>query len=91
MYEGQTQPQEASASPLLTFVAGAAIGASVMLLCAPKSGREARAQIADAANRVKETAGNWREKAITTAHDTLDQAAETLKSASDTVDFGQSK
>jgi gas vesicle protein len=83
MYEGQSQPEGMMGNSLLLLLCGAAVGATVALLYAPKSGREARAQIRASANQVKDTAGEWKEKAMSTVHETLDCAAETIKSASD--------
>ncbi len=77
MYERNNQPDDIGANPLAMFLLGAAIGAVAALLYAPKSGSEMRAQIADKANEVKDTAGEWGEKAISSAHDTVAQVAET--------------
>ena len=77
MYERNYQQDDIAANPLAMFLLGAAIGAVAALLYAPKSGRETRAQIADKANEVKDSAGEWGEKAIASAHDTVAQVAET--------------
>ena len=94
MYDRNNNQDDIAANPLAMFLLGAAIGAVAALLYAPKSGREMRNQIADKANEVKDTAGEWGEKAIASAHDTVSQVAETtdqwrakaVASAHDTLD-----
>ncbi len=77
MYDRNNQHEDVAGNPLAMFLLGAAIGAVAALLYAPKSGREMRAQIADKAGEVKDSAGEWGEKAIATAHDTVAHVAET--------------
>mgnify|MGYP000913143242 CR=1 FL=1 len=64
---------------LVSFLAGAALGAGLALLYAPKSGRETRDQISDltddAVDRIKEYAKEAQDK-IKTA---LEEGKETLK------------
>ena len=47
---------------LMTFILGAAVGATVAILYAPQPGTETRAQIAEKAGQLKDKAGelkNW--------------------------------
>ncbi len=59
---------------LLAFVAGAAAGAAVALLTAPKSGRETREQLRGMASQVGEKAGHLPE-AIRSAYGRAAEAA----------------
>ena len=94
MNEMKTYQQGISENPLLTFLfgaaVGAAVGASVALLYAPNSGRETRDQIVAKAKGLKDSASewkdravdkasDWKEKAVTSAHTALDRAADTIK------------
>lgn len=92
IYEMESQPRS-SANSMALFCLGAAVGATVMLLCAPASGREVRSQIADKATHLKDKVGEfagqaadkaseWKEKARHSTHDTLARAAEAFNGAS---------
>ncbi len=83
----QETPPTSSGNPMMLFCLGAAVGATVMLLCAPASGREVRSQIAEKATQLKDKAGElkgqavdkaveWKDRARLTTHDTLTRAAE---------------
>ena len=86
MYEAGEQQNGRMAHPLILFMFGAVCGATVALLTAPASGSETRAQIAGKAHQLKDKAGEikdqvvekaseWKEKAVSSAHDTLDRVA----------------
>jgi gas vesicle protein len=94
MNETKMHQQGITENPLLTFLfgaaVGAAVGASVALLYAPNSGRETRDQIMAKATRIKdsagewkdravETASDWKERAVTNAHVALDRASDSIK------------
>lgn len=60
----KTTPSSSSMGPmLLTFAAGAALGAVVVALTTPKSGPELRGNLKDLARRTKERAGELAEDA----------------------------
>jgi gas vesicle protein len=102
MYNGQETQQGYSANSMMFFILGAAVGATVMLLCAPASGSEVRSRIAERATDFKDKAGEWtgqaadkaaewKDKAMTAAHDTLDRAAETFTNTDGAFATGQTK
>ncbi len=89
MYNDSEIQQRTAANSMLTFLLGAAVGASVMLLCSPASGKEVRSTIAEKATEIKDRAGEWtghavdkaaewKDKAMETAHDTLERAADSF-------------
>ena len=53
-----SQEQPFSKTPILTFLAGAAVGAVVVALTTPKSGPELRGNLKDIARRAKGKAGD---------------------------------
>jgi len=86
------------ANPMMTFVCGvlvgAAVGTAVALLYAPMSGQDTRGQIMEKANDLKDSAvdwkdravdsvSEWKDRAVSAATDTLDKASESIKSAND--------
>jgi gas vesicle protein len=59
-----TEPKTSSYGPtLLTFLAGAAVGAVVVALTTPKSGPELRGNLKDLANRAKRRTGELADNA----------------------------
>lgn len=54
----QESPSSSTGAMLLTFLAGAAVGAAVAALTTPKSGQELRGDIKDLALRAKRKAGD---------------------------------
>ncbi len=81
MNEYNRHPDSTLAHTLLMLVCGAAIGASVALLYAPKSGQDLRDQISDGANRAMDTADGWKDNAMTSVKDTIGRAADNLHDA----------
>ena len=92
----QEMPHNSAGNSLMLFCLGAAVGATVMLLCAPASGREVRSQIAEKATQFKDKAVDlteqavdkaveWKDKAKLTTHDTLTRAAEAFNGANASV------
>ena|SRR2546423_14957569 len=84
MYEMEESHGSRMGHPLILFMFGAVVGATVAILMAPASGTETRAQIAEKAGQLKDKAGEfkdqmmtkateWKEKAVSTAQDTLDR------------------
>ena len=60
---------------VLTFIAGAALGAVVMALTTPKSGPELRGDLKDLARRAKKKAGGYVDDASEALDDLKDRAA----------------
>ena len=60
---------------LLTFLAGAAVGAVVVALTTPKSGPELRGDLKDLASRAKRKAGDLADNASETWDDLKDRSA----------------
>ena len=90
----QASGQGGIGPPLLAFLVGAGIGATVAIMYAPASGADTRARIADKGIEAKDKAVEYmdqasaaatgiKDKAATVVHDTLDSAATALKTASD--------
>jgi len=90
MNNGYEVHQTSTANSLMLLCLGAAVGATVMLLCAPASGSEVRARIAGKASEIKdkagewteqvaEKAGEWKQKTMAAAGDTLERAADNLR------------
>jgi gas vesicle protein len=59
---------------VLTFIAGAALGAVVMALTTPKSGPELRGDLKDLARRAKKKAGAYADDASEALDDLKDRA-----------------
>ena len=59
---------------VLTFIAGAALGAVVMALSTPKSGPELRADLKDLARRAKRKVGDYADDASEALEDLKDRA-----------------
>ncbi len=78
---------------LLSFVAGAAIGAGLALLYAPKSGREMRESIHDltddAVDKIKEYAKEAQEKIKTVVEDGKDMFAEKKSVLASAIEAGR--
>jgi gas vesicle protein len=60
---------------VLTFIAGAALGAVVMALTTPKSGPELRGDLKDLARRAKRKVGDYADDAGDTLVDLKERAA----------------
>ncbi len=63
------------------FITGAAVGMVTALLVAPKSGDEAREDIKDTLNRIKETISNKVEDTKSSTKSKINEAIETTKVA----------
>jgi gas vesicle protein len=78
---------------LVSFLAGAALGAGLALLYAPKSGRETREQIADladdAADRIKEYAKEAQDKIKTALEEGKETIMEKKSILSSAIDAGR--
>jgi gas vesicle protein len=59
---------------VLTFIAGAALGAVVMALSTPKSGPELRGDLKDLARRAKRKVGDYADDASEALEDLKDRA-----------------
>jgi gas vesicle protein len=59
---------------VLTFIAGAALGAVVMALSTPKSGPELRGDLKDLARRAKRKVGDYADNASEALDDLKDRA-----------------
>jgi gas vesicle protein len=57
------QTETTNNSLLIGFLSGAALGAAIALMFAPRPGTELRQQLADSAGRLKESAGKLKESA----------------------------
>lgn len=88
-YEGETR----GGGFLMGVVCGAAVGAAVGLLLAPRSGAELRGQIADGAERFRRQAADAANRASSTINDIVsrgrDAAARGRETVSDLVDRGR--
>lgn len=62
---------------LLTFLAGAAVGAGVALLLAPSTGEETRRKLIDSARRVSQNVGDT----VNSAKDELNRRTDDVRSA----------
>jgi gas vesicle protein len=62
---------------ILTFLAGAAVGAAVALLMAPSTGEETRRRLLEGARRVGQNVGDK----VTTAKDELNRRTDDVRSA----------
>jgi gas vesicle protein len=98
MYERMDTPHPNGSSSFAMFLIGAAVGATVGVMCAPASGRETRAQLANKANQLKDKASEFKDKAVgmaeewtakasDIAQDTLDRTARKVKRANDSIGF----
>ncbi len=63
---------------MMAFVWGAAIGAGVALLVAPKSGHDTRRELGNAARRLGDTAKSKLEHAKSTVHDGVETVNEAI-------------
>jgi gas vesicle protein len=70
--------QEHVNQSMMAFVWGAAVGAGIALLVAPKSGHDTRQQLGNAARRLGETAKSKLEHAKATVHDGVDTVNEAI-------------
>ena len=82
-----------TAAVLASFFAGAALGAGLALLYAPKSGRETREQIADladdAVDRIKEYAKEAQDKIKTALDEGKDAVMEKKSILSSAIEAGR--
>lgn len=82
-----------SGTVLLSFIAGAAIGAGVALLYAPKSGREMRENILDltedAVDKIKEYAKEAQEKIKTAVEEGKDAFVEKKSVLASAIEAGR--
>lgn len=78
--EGQedVMAQEHVNQSMMAFVWGAAVGAGIALLMAPKSGQDTRRELGKAARRLGETAKSRLEDAKSTVHDGVDTVNEAI-------------
>lgn len=67
----------ASGFSLLTFLAGAAVGAGIALLLAPTTGEETRRKLIDGARRVGQNLGD----SVNTAKDEVNRRADDVRTA----------
>ncbi len=77
--------QEQVNHSMMAFVWGAAVGAGIALLVAPKSGHDTRQQLGSAARRLGETAKTKLEHVGETAKSKLEHAKSTVHDGVDTV------
>ena len=66
---------------LLTFLAGAAVGAGVALLLAPSTGEETRRKLVEGARRVGQNLGDTVGTTVNTAKDELNRRTEDVRTA----------
>lgn len=71
------------------FVAGLAVGVAGAILLAPKSGKETRESIREAANRGRDFAGRKGSEVAEFSRDVIDQGREFASSARDALDKGR--
>jgi gas vesicle protein len=78
---------------LLSFIAGAAVGAGVALLASPKTGREIREKIADltedAVGKIKEYVSDAQDKLKTTIEDGKEVIREKKSIISSAIEAGK--
>jgi gas vesicle protein len=83
----------AASTVLVSFLAGAALGAGLALLYAPKSGREIRGQIGDltddAVDKIKEYAREAQEKIKATLEDGKETILEKKSILSSAIEAGR--
>jgi gas vesicle protein len=76
MYEADTYTQGRSGNEfMIGLLCGAAVGAAVGLLLAPKTGAELRSQLADTAERFRRGASDTYDRASQTMKDSYSSAA----------------
>ena len=80
-------------SVFMTFVAGAALGAGLALLLAPRSGKETREKLReladDAVDRIKETARNAQERVMSVYDEGRDQVLEKKSMITSAIEAGK--
>src|SRR5258706_5434701 len=92
MYVEEQNSHMSVGTPVMCFLLGAAVGATVAILTTPATGTEMRYRIKEKANQVKdkaydlknlatEKAEEWKEKAVATTADTLDRASDRVRRA----------
>jgi gas vesicle protein len=102
MVIGRQESEVSMGTSIVTFLLGAAVGVTVAILYAPASGETTRARIAQKASAVKDRASEWTENAVdrvgewksnvaSGAHDALDQFADAVQTASDSIDVRSTK
>ena len=101
-YETHEHTNGSVGTPVMCFLLGAAVGATVALLTAPATGSEMRYKLKEKASQVKdkayelkdlaaEKAEAWKEKAVGTTAETLDRASETVRRAGSTSQATQER
>ena len=70
----ESNTSSSSGSMVLTFIAGAALGAVVMALTTPKTGPELRGELKGLARRTKRKVGEYADDADTALTDLKDRA-----------------
>jgi gas vesicle protein len=87
-YEGYNE-SEGGGSFVLGMLAGAAIGAGLALLFAPKTGSDLRRQLSEQAGNWRETASKTYRRAADTASDLADRGRELADRGRDLADRGR--
>jgi gas vesicle protein len=102
MNNGNEDTPAAIANPLLCFLLGSVFGATLALMYAPASGADTRSGITRRANRLKDKAEEFKNRAVdkaaewtgmakSTAHDALDRVTAMVETANRSDILNESK
>jgi gas vesicle protein len=83
------EEQDQSGSGLGWFLTGAAIGAAVAILYAPKSGKDTRGYIAEKTNQGKEAVGSASDNIVEASREMFERGRKLVEDASDLFERGK--
>ncbi len=84
-----TDDSEARGSTIAWFVAGAIIGATVALVCAPSSGRDTRQFLSEKAQESKDRVAEGTRDVIDIGRDMFERGRKLVEDAADLFDRGR--